>query len=606
VRSAVYHAAAPAERRAAHRALAAVLHGDRRAWQLAAAAEGVDEEAAVALEQAAERAGARGSDASQWRAFERAVELSPDGDARARRMLEASRAASAAGEPARALELVEAALPLAADPLVHADLRHQQAAIARGQGLRFSEDAVIEEASSVAPLDAERAAKLLGLILEKRLSALQTAAGLELAEQRAAMCASQGREWRLRTLGDLMCARVIRGDAQGALELLPELLTDAKRAAEQAPCLIWLERYDEARRTLTPMLERARTLGRPLQIAWSQACTAMLELRTGRPVSALADASESALLAEQIGAENLLALNLPTLALIAAIQGRSGNCREHAALADQLGTKLEDEHVRAGARMALGLLALGAGSPEEAIAELEPVARLAERNAVGEPSVLPFAPDLIEAYTRLGDLDAARALLEAFARRARAVQRGWALAAAARCAGLLAEADEVDPRFSEALELGERGASPFEQARTELCYGERLRRLNRRKQARPHLRAALEYFDEAGAAPWAERARAELRATGQTVPRRDPYAPEQLTPQELQIALLVADGKSNRDVAGAMFVSRKTVEYHLSHIYRKLNVHSRAELTRLFAANAAPAPAPPAAAPPPAAAAARR
>jgi DNA-binding CsgD family transcriptional regulator len=310
----------------------------------------------------------------------------------------------------------------------------------------------------------------------------------------------------------------------------------------------------------------------------------MLELIAGRTTVALGAASEAALLAEQLGADDLLALTLPTLARIAAIQGLSQACREHAALAERLATKREDERLRAGARIALGLLALGAGSPAEVIAELEPVSRLAERNAVGEPSVLPFAADLIEAYIRLGDLDSAGTLLEAFASRARTLQRGWALAAAARCAGLMADAQDVEPRFDEAIELGEL-TSTFERARTALCYGERLRRLNRRKEARAHLRAALESFDEAGAADWAERARAELRATGQTVPRRDPYAPERLTPQELQIALLVADGKSNRDVAGAMFVSRKTVEYHLSHIYRKLNVHSRAELTRLFAAS---------------------
>jgi len=593
VRSAIYHAAAPPERRAAHRALAAVLGGDRRAWQLAAAAEGIDEEAAVALEEAAERAGARGSYASQWRAYERASELSAGGDARARRLLGAARAAHGTGETARAIELVEAALPLASNPLVHADLRHQQAALAAAQGLRFSEAAVLEEARGVAPLDPERAAGLLGLILERRLSALDTGAALELAEQRAAMCASQSPEWKLRTLGDLLCARAVRGDAEGALELLPELLTDAERAAEQAPALIWLERYEDARRALAVGLERARAHGRPLQIAWSQACTAMLELSSGRVVVALAAASESALLAEQAGAEYLLALNLPTLMRIAAIQGRGEACGEYGALAERLAAKREDERARAGARIARGLLALGTGRPEEAISELEQVAWLAERNGVGEPSVLPFAGDLVEAYIRLGELEAARPLLEAFRGRARMLQRGWALAVAARCAGLLAEEDEVDARFAEALELGERAGSPFERARTELCYGERLRRVNRRKQARLHLRIALNAFDEAGAAPWAERARAELRATGETVPPRDPSAPERLTPQELQIALLVADGKSNRDVAGAMFVSRKTVEYHLTHIYRKLDVHSRAALTRLFAASGAPSAAAP-------------
>jgi len=591
VRSAVYHAAAPAERRAAHRALAEALAGagddDRRAWQLAAAAEGVDEPAADALEQAAERAGARGSYAAQWRALERAVEFTADGGARVRRLLAASRGAYGAGERERALELAEQALPLAHDPLLHADLRHLQATVAQEQGVAFSEEAIVEEAHRVEALDPTRAAKLLGLVLEKRLRALETVAALALAEQRAALCAAEGHEWRLRTLGDLVYAHVLRGNALNALELLPELLSDPARAAEQAPCLIWLERYEEARRTLALSLERARERGRPREIAWSQACTATLELDAGRVTAALAAASDAALLAEQIAAEDLLAFNLPTLARLAAMQGRDAECREQAALAERLAAKFGDERVRAGARMALGLLALGAGRPEQAVAALEPVRELAERNAVGEPGVLPFAPDLVEAYVRLGELDAARALLDAFARQARALGRGWALAAAGRCAGLLADEHELDTRFGEALALAERASSPFERARTELCYGERLRRLNQRKQARPHLRAALEYFEEVGAAPWVERARAELRATGQTVPRRERSAPEELTPQELQIALLVADGRSNRDVAGAMFVSRKTVEYHLSHVYRKLNVHSRAELTRLFAANAA-------------------
>lgn len=590
VRSAVYHAAAPAERRAAHRALAGALEGDRRAWQLAAAAEGADEEAATALEQAAERAGARGSHAARWRALERAVELSPGDVDRSRRMLEASRAASEVREHERALQLAEQALPLAADPLVRADLRHLQAVVSRRQGLAFSEAVIVEEARSVGLIDAERAAKLLGVVLERRLSALEIASAVELAEERAAMCAAASDEWRLRTLGDLLGAHVIHGNTRTALRLLPELLSDVERAAEQAPALIWLERYDEARQVLAAALERARTRANPVEIGRAQASGALLELATGRTELALAAAAESVLLAEQLGADDLLAFNLPTLARIAAIQGRDEACREHAALAQQLAAKLSDERVRAGAQMALGLLALAVGTPEEAIAELKQVARLADRKQVGEPSVLPFAPDLIEAYARQGDLAEARALLDAFAVRALAAERRWALAAAARCAALLAGDDEIDERFRAALDLAEQNASAFERARTELCYGERLRRSNRRKEARAHLRTAVGIFDEAGAAPWAERARAELRATGVTVKRRDPSAPERLTPQELQIALLVADGRTNREVAGTMFVSRKTVEYHLTHIYRKLDIHSRAELTRLFAASrAAPA-----------------
>ena len=275
VRAAVYHAASPAEQRAAHAALAAVLEGDRRAWQLAAAAAGADEVAAEALQEAAERAGARGSFALQLQALERAVELSVDGDARVGRLLAASRAASGAGEHARALELVELALPQATHPLVHADLRHQQAAIALAQGLPFSEDAVFEEAHRVEPLDAERAAGLLGLILAHRVAALDTAGALELAERREALSSSQG------TLGDLLTARTLHGDARAALELLPGLVAEPERAAEQAPSLILLERYGEAQLVLAVSLERARSRGRPREIAWLQACQALLELAPG-------------------------------------------------------------------------------------------------------------------------------------------------------------------------------------------------------------------------------------------------------------------------------------------------------------------------------------
>ena len=505
-------------------------------------------------------------------------------------MLLASRAASRAGEAGRAVELVDAALPLATDPLLRADLRHQQASIAASQGLAFSEDAVLQESRSVAALDPERAARLLGLLLERRLSALDTAAAVDLAEQRVALCAAAGPEWRLRTVGDLLTARTLRGETQAALDLLPELLTDVDRAADQALALIWMERYDDVRRTLFVALERARARGRPLEIARTEAFAAMLELRTGRVAVALAAAAESAALAEEVGAEDLLALNQPTLAQIAAIQGRDEDCHRHAGLAERLGAKRKDERVRAGGRLALGLLALGSGRPEETITQLEPVAALQTSHGVGEPSVLPFAPDLIEAYVRVGKTDPARAELDSFAGRARMTGRGWALAAAARCAGLLAAAESIDRCFEEALAIGDRSASPFEQARTRLCFGESLRRAGRRKEARDHLRAALDHFDASDAVPWAERAGAELRASGQHVARRDPAAPERLTPQELQIALLVAEGQSNRDVAGAMFLSRKTIEYHLSHVYRKLDVHSRSELTRLFAANAVPSP----------------
>jgi len=135
-------------------------------------------------------------------------------------------------------------------------------------------------------------------------------------------------------------------------------------------------------------------------------------------------------------------------------------------------------------------------------------------------------------------------------------------------------------RFDVALDLHDRDPSAFERARTELCYGERLRRAGDRRLARVHLRSALDAFETIGARAWAARVRTELQATGERLRARDPTAAEQLTAQELQIALAVADGLTNRAAAARLFLSPKTVEFHLTRIYRKLGIHSRSELVR--------------------------
>jgi len=142
--------------------------------------------------------------------------------------------------------------------------------------------------------------------------------------------------------------------------------------------------------------------------------------------------------------------------------------------------------------------------------------------------------------------------------------------------------DAAREAFEDALQLDD-GVSAFERARTQLCFGEHLRRHGRRRDSRIHLGAALEVFEASGARPWAERARSELRASGLTLQRREPAAQEQLTQQELQVARLVAEGKTNREVAATLFLSPKTIEFHLTHIYRKLDIHSRSELVRRIA-----------------------
>jgi DNA-binding CsgD family transcriptional regulator len=211
-----------------------------------------------------------------------------------------------------------------------------------------------------------------------------------------------------------------------------------------------------------------------------------------------------------------------------------------------------------------------------------------------EPGFVPFVPELIEAYAVAGATDEAAAWLQRFARIATEAERKWALAACARCEGLLATADSFDEPFNRAIELLEPSPLALDKARTRLAYGERLRRQGRRRDARIQLRAAHDAFTLAGATPWIDRSAAELRATGVQVADAGPRPPD-LTPQERQIATLVADGKTNKEIAAAMYLSAKTIEYHLANTYRKLDIHSRAELARIVthdsATTAAPVPA---------------
>jgi DNA-binding NarL/FixJ family response regulator len=194
--------------------------------------------------------------------------------------------------------------------------------------------------------------------------------------------------------------------------------------------------------------------------------------------------------------------------------------------------------------------------------------------------VVTSTPDLVEACVRSGRDDEARgafAPLEAFARPG---APAWLTALAARCRGLVARGDEADGWFLEALRLHAESERPFDQARTQLAYGEFLRRERRKLDAREQLRAALGGFEQCRAEPWVERTRAELRATGETARKRDPSTIDQLTPQELQIAKLAGDGLSNKDIAAQLFLSPRTVEYHLRKVFTKLGIGSRSELIR--------------------------
>jgi DNA-binding CsgD family transcriptional regulator len=191
------------------------------------------------------------------------------------------------------------------------------------------------------------------------------------------------------------------------------------------------------------------------------------------------------------------------------------------------------------------------------------------------------ALDRLEAAARAGHPETVSEWSDDLDRFADDTGAHWAAATAAHGRALIVDGPEAAAQLERALELHERDPRPFERARTNLAYGELLRRSGRRVDARAALRRSLETFDEISAGPWGDRARRELRASGESARRRDPSTVLELTPQEHQVVRLVKEGLSNRDVAGRLFLSPRTVEYHLSHVYQKLGVRSRGELVAL-------------------------
>jgi DNA-binding CsgD family transcriptional regulator len=345
---------------------------------------------------------------------------------------------------------------------------------------------------------------------------------------------------------------------------------------------IWIEKFDRAERIFDRVIAAARDASAVSAMIYPLAARAHLDFRLGRWGAARAGAAESVELAQDTGQLPLLAHSLAALAHTEAALGQEEDCRRPVAEGLALVARFQGDATGTYHNAALGLLELGLGRVQEAISVLEDTQLTADRLGQ-QPSVVMFTPDLVEAYARSGRRDDAQALLDGFEARGRKARSRWAQAATARLRGLLAPDDEMRAHFDTALALHDGLPMPFERARTQLCLGERLRRARQRADAREPLKEALETFERLGARGWAERTRTELRATGEQQSRRAETAAEQLTPHELQIAVLVAQGMTNREAAAALFLSPKTIEYHLGQIYRKLDVRGRAQLARLMA-----------------------
>jgi DNA-binding CsgD family transcriptional regulator len=372
-------------------------------------------------------------------------------------------------------------------------------------------------------------------------------------------------------------AAVLSGDAAGGIRMLRDVVQAAERF-DGADQLLWAGRaalyvgdLAAARMLYLRGAERARATGAAGMLATILDRVAWAAAIAGCPAEAEAAANEGLRLSGELGLDAGVALG--SLAVANAIRGDQATCREIAQRAQALAAARQLPIVGASAQWALGLLDLGAGRPEDALARLLGLTGGTEYSHQG---ILLWAfPDLVEAAARAGRPEACRPALERFDRWA--VGTGFPVprAASARCHGLLSQGDDAVDHFAAALQYDRTAERPFERARTELALGEALRRARKRVEARTHLRNCLEVFERLGALPWVDRARVELRASGESARRRDPNTLDSLTPQELQIARLASEGLSNPEIAAKLFLSSRTVEYHLAKVFTKLDLTSR-------------------------------
>jgi DNA-binding CsgD family transcriptional regulator len=583
VRSAVYEAATLAERRRAHAALAeacsAPEHADRRVWHRSVATLGTDEDIATELEACAERSQRRAGHASAATAFERAAKLSDADSSRGRRLAAAARAAYAAGQVDRAGDLVSRALPIA-DREAHPRL------LALSAVIRGFTDSLPEAVRTL--LDGIAISQDASLSLEMLLEGFGITVYLADYDRMRDLC-QRASAFSPVTEADRFIMAVLAGAAaelDGDYTLAYEQLARAIDIADRLDdvrCLIWVsagagragswgDGLPYASRAVRLARERALvpTLPYALEAQASQL------LGRGRFDLAYASADEGRRLALDLGRRWIASWNIADLAAVDAVRGDEQQTRAHIAELDALsmsGARLVEAR---GAR-ALGILDLGLGRPSEALDRL-----LFAINTVrpeSNPWVVLGVPDAAEAALRAQRLDEIRIHVDRFEDWVERFPNRARRALLARSRALMEDSD-AERHHAQAVELAD-ALSPFDRARSELVYGEWLRRNRRRVDARRHLRAALETFEQLAAPPWADRARSELRASGETARKRDPSTQDQLTPQELNIAGLAAGGLTNAEIAAQLFLSPRTIDYHLRKVFAKLEIASRADLNEL-------------------------
>jgi len=579
-----------------YQALASLATPDLSAWYLSQATVGPDREVADRLVAAAESARRRSGYGTAKRLSKRAAELTAEDNARSDRLITAAVDAQLAGDARSAADWCEEALGLRADPEFTA-----VATLIRGRALAWAGEpgngyeALTRVASEVESCRPDLAAELFA---EAIVPAVMTG-DIHAAASAARACEAAGAAGvtpSFRTLVMVAKSHLLRGDvAEGRARLDAaaamlgdvDLVVDQQALAHMALGRAWAEDTEVARRLISSALDGARRHGAPAILSFALAVRSDIDCWAGRWAAAYADACESLHWAEELNQAGVIGNCLMTMARIDAARGDRQRCE---ARVDQSRRAVGPNGIgwmQLVEQVILGFAALTGGEPVIAVEHLEAAWRFAQANGLGNPDITRFEPDLIEAHLRCRNLQRARALLASLDERARATGLSYPAAAAERCRGLLADdAEQAAAAFAAARQAHSLRSVPFELGRTLLCEGEVLRRFRRPTAARSVLREAHRIFEGLGAKPWAERAAYELAATGSISPSKPRVALlDALTPQELQIARLVADGRNNAEVAAAMFLSRKTVETHLTRVYRKLSVRSRTELTRMLVAH---------------------
>ncbi|MFC6148088.1 MULTISPECIES: AAA family ATPase [Mumia] len=589
MRASLVQATEPSVRRRLHRTIAGALPPgdlDRRALHLSASTIGPDAEVAAVLDAATASAAQRRAYAvaSGW--GERAAHASDDPEERARRLVAAGEHAWLGGLADRALEIFGEAVASAPT-----DATHRRALALRGVvsarcgSLVEARDLLLEASAPIAVDDPDTAVLLLAeaayacVYLCDAAAARTVIARLDGVQDRT-------EHDRSRIIGDLAggIARVIVGEGDEGAERIRravsasgagDLLEDPRWRAWGLLGPMWLRESGDARALVEAVVNDARGQAAVGTLPFLLFHAARDDAATDRWTSAEAAYREAIALARESGQRTDEAIAHAGLAWLLARRGREDEMRAVAQEAERLCVRSRLNFGKTWLRFAWGDLAAGLGQHEVAVGQYRDQQALVRRLGVDDADLSP-APELVDCLVRVGDATTARTEAEAFERLAEAKGQPWARARAHRAVALAG----IDPEERYAAALAEHAHSPdaYERARTQLAYGAYLRRERRPSEARDVLREAVATFDRLTAAPWAEQASAELAASGERVQRRAVGAEQPLTPQEIQVARLLGDGRTTREAAAALFLSPKTVEYHLRHVYIKLGISTRAEL----------------------------